>query len=171
MASPQTKTQPAPSTMTRQWPSLLLIKLGRISLYRYTAALESLGVKPRHVATLIEDRGALTQGALGEQLCLDPTNVVAILNDLEHEGLAERTRDPEDRRRHIVEATAKAKATLAKAEKAMDAVEDELFEDLSDDERAEIESLLSRVWQGAGGMDAYTEAADADPDPVEIPKT
>lgn len=159
--------------MTRQWPSLLLIKLGRISLHRYTDALDLLPVKPRHVATLIElrDGGAMTQSALSERLHLDPTNVVAILNDLEREGLAERTRDPDDRRRHIVDATAKARAVLDKAEKAMDGVEEELFEDLDADERAELERLLFSVWNGAGAMVAYTEAADANPDPVEIPKT
>ena len=38
---------------------------------------------------------------------LDANNCVILLNGLEEEGLIERTRDPEDRRRHIVAITPK----------------------------------------------------------------
>jgi DNA-binding MarR family transcriptional regulator len=171
------RTATAPKTdalgITRQWPSLLLIKLGRITLHRFTDALAPLDLKPRHVAALIElrDSGPLTQQALIERLHLDPTNVVAILNELERDGLAERRRDPEDRRRHIVEASPKADATLAKAEKAMDKAEAELFDALDDGERVVLEELLTTAWSGAGGIEAYQEAAAADPDPAELPQT
>jgi MarR family transcriptional regulator, lower aerobic nicotinate degradation pathway regulator len=173
MARTATATKTEPLGITRKWPSLLLIKLGRITLHRFTDALAPLGLKPRHVAALIElrDSGPLTQQALVERLHLDPTNVVAVLNELERNGLAERRRDPEDRRRHIVEASPKAAAKLAKAEKAMDKAEAELFEGLDDGERVVLEDLLTSAWSGAGGIEAYHEAADADPDPIEIPKT
>jgi MarR family transcriptional regulator, lower aerobic nicotinate degradation pathway regulator len=95
----------APPGIAQQWPMLLMIKLGRITMHRFTQALEPFGVRPRHVAALIElrDRGELTQQALCGQLHLDPTNLVTILNELEERGYAMRRRDPEDRRRHIVE--------------------------------------------------------------------
>src|SRR3954470_2402412 len=99
----------APPGIAKQWPTLLMIKLGRITMHRFTEALEPFGIRPRHVATLIElrDRGQLTQQSLCGQLHLDTTNLVAILNELEQRGYAKRRRDPEDRRRHIVEISKK----------------------------------------------------------------
>src|SRR5437667_440129 len=99
-------TQPG---IAKRWPTLLMIKLGRITMHRFTEALEPFGIRPRHVAALIElrDHGQLTQQSLCGQLHLDPTNLVAILNELEQRGYATRRRDPEDRRRHLVEVSKK----------------------------------------------------------------
>src|SRR3954463_12891088 len=79
-----TRESAAPG-IAQRWPTLLMIKLGRITMHRFTEALEPYGIRPRHVAALIElrDRGELTQQSLCGQLHLDPTNLVAILNDLE----------------------------------------------------------------------------------------
>src|SRR5690242_21726616 len=91
--------------IAKQWPMLLMIKLGRITMHRFTEALEPFGIRPRQVAALIElrDHGELTQQSLCSQLHLDPTNLVAVLNDLEDRGYAMRRRDPGDRRRHLVQ--------------------------------------------------------------------
>src|SRR3979490_531225 len=99
----------APPGIAKRWPTLLMIKLGRITMHRFTEALEPFGIRPRPVAALIElrDRGELSQQSLCGQLHLDPTNLVAILNELEERGYATRRRDPEDRRRHLVEVSTK----------------------------------------------------------------
>src|SRR5919109_2277300 len=121
---------PTPPGIARQWPSLLMIKLGRITMHRFTEALEPFGIRPRHVAALIElrDHGQLTQQSLCGQLHLDPTNLVAILNELEEQGYATRRRDPEDRRRHIVEVSKKGLGVIDKVSEAMDGVEQDLLE-------------------------------------------
>src|SRR6188768_1391902 len=87
-----------------------------ITMHRFTEALEPFGIRPRHVAALIElrDQGELTQQSLCGQLHLDPTNLVAILNELEQRGYAIRRRDPEDRRRHLVEISRKGIALIEK---------------------------------------------------------
>src|SRR6266487_2125441 len=84
--------QSTPPGIAKRWPTLLMIKLGRITMHRFTEALEPFGIRPRHVAALIElrDRGELTQQSLCGQLHLDPTNLVAILNELEQRGFATR---------------------------------------------------------------------------------
>src|ERR671934_2274045 len=122
--------QNAPPGIAKQWPTLLMIKLGRITMHRFTEALEPFGIRPRHVAALIElrDHGELTQQSLCGQLHLDPTNVVAILNELERRGYAKRRRDPEDRRRHIVEVSNKGLAVIEKVSQVMDRVEAELLD-------------------------------------------
>src|SRR3954449_9893046 len=147
-----TRNSAAPG-IAQQWPTLLLIKLGRITMHRFTEALEPFGLRPRHLAALIElrDRGELTQQSLCGQLHLDPTNLVAILNELEQEGYATRRRDPEDRRRHLVEVSRKGVAVIDKVSEVMDGVEDELLGGLDAAEREQLEGILTSIWERSGG--------------------
>jgi DNA-binding MarR family transcriptional regulator len=158
--------QSAPPGIAKRWPTLLMIKLGRITMHRFTEALEPFGIRPRHVAALIElrDRGELTQQTLCGQLHLDPTNLVAILNELEQRGYAMRRRDPEDRRRHLVEVSKKGIAVLEKVSQVMDGVEDDLLDGLEPAEREQLEGLLTSIWERSGGYEAWSEVAAEDND-------
>jgi DNA-binding MarR family transcriptional regulator len=150
--------------IARRWPTLLMIKLGRITMHRFTEALEPYGIRPRDVAALIElrDHGELTQQSLCGRLHLDPTNLVAILNELEARGYATRRRDPEDRRRHLVEVSKKGIAVIEKVSEAMDGVEDELLSGLDPAERTGVEQLLTSIWERSGGYEAYSQLAEAE---------
>jgi len=145
--------------IAQRWPTLLMIKLGRITTHRFTEALEPFGVRPRHVAALIElrDHGELTQQSLCGRLHVDPTNLVAILNELEGRGFATRRRDPQDRRRHIVEVSKKGLAVIEKASKAMDQVEEELLQGFGPSDREQLEDALQTIWETTGGYDALPE--------------
>jgi DNA-binding MarR family transcriptional regulator len=158
----------APPGIAQQWPMLLMIKLGRITMHRFTQALEPFGVRPRHVAALIElrDRGELTQQALCGQLHLDPTNLVTILNELEERGYAMRRRDPEDRRRHIVEVSKKGLAVIDEVSEVMDRVEEELLDGLEPAERRELEGILTSIWERSGGYEAWSQVANEPEDPA-----
>jgi DNA-binding MarR family transcriptional regulator len=147
--------------IAQQWPTLLVIKLGRITMHRFTEALEPFGIRPRHVAALIElrDSGELTQQSLCGQLHLDPTNLVAILNELEQRGYAKRRRDPEDRRRHLVEISKKGLAVIDKVSKVMDGVENDLLDGFEPAERDQLAGLLAAIWERSGGYEAYSAAA------------
>jgi len=134
-------------------------------MHRFTEALEPFGIRPRHVAALIElrDRGELTQQTLCGQLHLDPTNLVAILNELEQRGYATRRRDPEDRRRHLVEVSKKGIAVIDKVSEVMDGVEDDLLDGFEPAERQQLETLLASIWERSGGYEAWSQvAADVD---------
>ena len=139
-----------------------MIKLGRITMHRFTEALKPFGIRPRHVAALIElrDQGELTQQALCGQLHLDPTNVVAVLNELEKRGYAKRRRDPEDRRRHLVEVSKKGIAVVEKVSEVMDGVEEELLDGLDPAERKDLEGILTSIWERSGGYEAWSQVAD-----------
>src|SRR4051794_4203167 len=159
-----TRDSAAPG-IAQQWPTLLMIKLGRITMHRFGEALEPFGIKPRHVAALIElrDRGELTQQSLCGALHLDPTNLVAILNDLEQRGYATRRRDPADRRRHLVEVSKKGIAVIDKVSEVMDGVEADLLKDFEPAEREQLAHLLTAVWERSGGYDAWSQVpAEAD---------
>ena len=159
---PQTVPATQPPGIAKRWPLLLMIKLGRITMHRFTEALEPYGVRPRHVAALMElrDRGEMTQQSLCGQLHLDPTNLVAILNELENAGYARRRRDPDDRRRHIVEVSKKGLAMLDKVTVVMDGVEAELLDDLDPDDRNRLEGMLTSVWERTGGYEEWSRLAD-----------
>jgi len=153
-----TRESTAPG-IAQQWPTLLMIKLGRITMHRFTEALAPFGIRPRHVAALIElrDRGELTQQSLCGQLHLDPTNLVAILNELEQRGYAIRRRDPEDRRRHLVEISRKGIAVLERVSEVMDGVDRDLLAGLEPADRAQAERLLTSMWERSGGYEAWSE--------------
>jgi DNA-binding MarR family transcriptional regulator len=68
-----------------------------------------------------------------------------MLNDLEAAGWAEPRRDPDDRRRHTVEITAGGRKALARAEQALDGLEEDVLGALSPDERATLRELLTRA--------------------------
>jgi DNA-binding MarR family transcriptional regulator len=148
----------APPGIAQRWPTLLMIKLGRITMHRFSEALEPFGIRPRHVAALTElrDRGELTQQSLCGQLHLDPTNLVAILNDLEQRGYATRRRDPDDRRRHLVEISKKGLAVIEKVAQVMDGVEDDMLEGFDAAEREQLERLLTSIWERSGGYAAWS---------------
>src|SRR3954468_11715209 len=156
-----TRASTAPG-IAKQWPTLLLIKLGRITMHRFTEAPEPFGIRPRHVAALIElrDKGELTQQTLCGQLHLDPTNVVAILNELEDRGYATRRRDPEDRRRHLVEVSKKGLAVIEKVSDVMDGVEEDLLDGLEPAKREQLEGLLVAIWESTGGYEEWAKAAE-----------
>jgi DNA-binding MarR family transcriptional regulator len=133
--------------VTAQRLGFLLAQHGAITNARIRSALGVTGLTPRHGMTLIHLAacGPVSQQALIEVLGVDPSVVVALLNDLERDGLAERQRDPADRRRHIVKITAAGTATLATVDAAVSAVESDLFADLSPAEVASLAGLLTRI--------------------------
>jgi len=130
---------------------MLLVKLGRVAEARFKEALKPTELTPKHLGVLFEVRANPTsQQLLCETIDVDASKLVGILNDLEEDGLIVRRRDPEDRRRHIVELTKEARARLEKAEKLAKAVEVEFFAGLGEDERAQLRLLLARVADSTG---------------------
>ncbi len=155
-------TTPVTET-TEQGFLALLAHLAHVSRRDIDAALAGVdGLRPRLLVAmrLLRDHGPLAQGALGEALRLDPSNVVGLLNDLEARGLVTRQRDPADRRRHIVELSDAGRQTLARAEASLATVEERTLRGLSPEERCTLHDLLLRA--AGGAMPDCTEAAALD---------
>jgi DNA-binding MarR family transcriptional regulator len=126
---------------------LLLARYGHFMNLRVRQALGQTGLGSRQGTTLLRlaRLGPMSQQQLIETLGLDPSGLVAVLNDLERDGLVVRTRDPEDRRRHIVEITTVGRRTARAVESAVAEVEREAFADLDATEVAQLHDLLSRL--------------------------
>jgi DNA-binding MarR family transcriptional regulator len=102
-------------------------------------------LKPYATLSHLRDHGPISQQALGDLLCIDANNLVLILNEVEAAGHAERRRDPDDRRRHIVEITPAGLEALERADLGVASVEHEVLRGLNADERATLRGLLSRA--------------------------
>lgn len=104
------------------------------------------GMKTRHaiVLTLLRDYGEQPQAELPAALGIDATGVVALLNGLEGEGLIERRRSQEDRRKHIVLITKAGSRRLAEIEHTAAELE-ERFLGLAPKELATLHALLAKA--------------------------
>jgi DNA-binding MarR family transcriptional regulator len=104
--------------------------------------------KPYMTLGFIRDHPGITQQEIESALFMDANSVVLILNELEAAQFSVRRRDPNDRRRHIVEITAAGRRALERADKARESLEDELLGPLDADERKTLRRLLERVLEG-----------------------
>ena len=95
--------------------SFLLKRLGFAAKERAMAAYEETGLHPYHYAVmLVLDEGSReTQGSIADALGYDRGQLVGLLDELEEQGLVERKRDPNDRRRHLVRLTSDGKKDAA----------------------------------------------------------
>jgi DNA-binding MarR family transcriptional regulator len=147
-----------------QHAGFLLAQLGRAVTRQYRCALLPIGLKPRETQALVRlsDHGPMGQQALGAALDIDASNLVALLNDLEAEGLISRRRDPQDRRRHVVEISSRGEKVVDEVERASTGVESEFFAALSDEERVVLQRLLARVAESTDVPSPGEVAADAE---------
>lgn len=128
----------------------LLDHLARITRARAESALTPLGLRPRHLValTLLRDQRGCTQSLLATALHMDRTNLVGLLNELENDGLIERQRSKDDRRRHIVDLTETGQARLEQAEAALMSAESEVLAALDEDQRETLFDLLQLATSG-----------------------
>jgi DNA-binding MarR family transcriptional regulator len=126
----------------------LLTQISKALHRRTTEELLGMRLKSFLLLSHVRDRGGASQQELESALMIDANTVVLLLNELESAGFSIRRRDPSDRRRHVVELTKAGRAALDRAEKARDALEDEITSDFSPDERATLRRLLRQVLEG-----------------------
>jgi MarR family transcriptional regulator, lower aerobic nicotinate degradation pathway regulator len=76
---------------------------------------------------------------------MDRSDVTATVGELAAAGLVERTADPGDRRRNVITLTGAGLARLHELDGILAAVQDEVLEPLSADERSVLTGLLTRL--------------------------
>ena len=127
--------------------SFLLKRLGFAAKERGMEAYEQEDVHPYHYAILLAlaEGGHETQGAIADALGYDRGQLVGLLDELEQRGLVERRRDPNDRRRHLVQMTADGKRKLRRLRTIAGELEDDFLDPLSDAEREQLHALLLKL--------------------------
>jgi DNA-binding MarR family transcriptional regulator len=147
--SPQTQPRPVPQLPKELVASatFLLKRLGFAAKERSMKAYEGTGLHPYHHAILLvlDEGSAETQGSIADALGYDRGQLVGLLDELEEQGLIERRRDPDDRRRHVVRLTSDGKRTLKRLRALSQGIEDDFLDPLGEKERAILHALLFRL--------------------------
>jgi DNA-binding MarR family transcriptional regulator len=130
----------------------LLVQLGTHAHRRFAERLAALDLHPRHFGMLshVAASEGQSQQALSIALAIHRSAVVALVDDLEARGLAERRRDPNDRRAYTLYLTPPGRAVLADLERIAEEHEAELLTALDAPERSQLISLLQRVADSQG---------------------
>jgi DNA-binding MarR family transcriptional regulator len=139
--------QAAPAQGLSRRAGFLLVQLGTHRHRRFAERLAPLGLHPRHFGMLSHIAAAegLSQQALSIALGIHRSAVVALVDDLERRRLAERRRDPADRRAYTLYLTTGGRELLAELERAAEDDEAELLSALDAAERSQLIALLQRV--------------------------
>jgi DNA-binding MarR family transcriptional regulator len=128
-------------------PGFLLSWNGQRMAHKFAAALAPLGLRPPHfgVMTLIETHPGCTQRELVTRSLIDPSSMVAVIDELEQMGLAERRRHAEDRRKHAVHLTARGRRTLQRAREVAMQTAQHVFAPLDGPELETLRRLLRKL--------------------------
>jgi DNA-binding MarR family transcriptional regulator len=129
------------------FPGYLLARLGESARQRFHRALEPEGLHPRHfgVMTMVRAQPGVTQRRLHEETAIDPSSMVAAIDDLERMGLAERRPHPEDRRAHTIFLTDRGQRTLERAQARAGELHREFFSALTAQEARTLHALLRKL--------------------------
>jgi DNA-binding MarR family transcriptional regulator len=138
-------------------PGFLLSFAGQRIARNFALALEPLGLRPPHfgVLRLIESSPGSSQRELVEQSMIDASSMVALIDELEALGLADRRPHPADRRKRLIYLTPKGRRTLQRAQAAAGQTAAETFSALSEQELETLTDLLRKL----AGIEASTTPA------------
>ena len=140
---------PLPPSLANR-PAALLTMAARTGQELAKDRLASLGLSVQLCGVLnLLAEGPVSQHLLGEQLGIDRTSVVELIDELEQKGAVVRRRNPDDRRSYALELTATGRSLQKRAARAFDAAAAEYFGPLSQDEQQVLAEMLRRVISGA----------------------
>lgn len=128
-------------------PGFLLSWNGRRTATIFAEALEPLGLRPPHfgVLRLIDADPGLTQQELARRSLIDPSSMVAVVDELEELGYAERRTHSADRRKHAIHLTADGRRMLERAQTIAMETTKEILAPLTADEIDELRLLLRKL--------------------------
>jgi DNA-binding MarR family transcriptional regulator len=140
-------TTPSADTEVAEFAGQLFFRLWRASHTRIAEALESIDLTPAlfGVLNLLGAREGAIQQEIGSAMGIDPSTMVALIDQLEKAGLAKRRPHPKDRRAREVLITPKGRRTLERGRGLAGEVEDEVLRGLTAPERRQLLTLLRRA--------------------------
>ena len=138
--------EPIPSELA-VFPGYLLARLGDTSRRRFSALIEPTGLDGRHfrVLTMVGVRPGMTQQQLHEKTSIDTSSMVAVIDELETRGFAERRQDPDDGRAKTIYLTPAGERVLKRTTRLADELQDELLAPLDAEERVVLHALLRKL--------------------------
>jgi DNA-binding MarR family transcriptional regulator len=125
----------------------LFFRLWRASHTRVAEGLETIGLTTAlfGVLNFLGAREGAIQQEIGAAMGIDPSTMVALIDELESEGLAKRRPSPSDRRAREVVLTAKGRRLRERGRRMATQVDDEVLRGLTGAQRRQLEKLLRRA--------------------------
>jgi DNA-binding MarR family transcriptional regulator len=111
-------------------------------------ALAPLGLRVRSYCVLAfagEVKTGVTQRRLAELMGLDPSQVVALVDELESSDLVKRDTDPNDRRSKLVSATAKGNRVRRDGGRRIAEAQSGIMANVAPDTQVELNALLRQL--------------------------
>lgn len=150
----------------------LISRTGMYAQRHFAERMESIGLSPRMWGALnvLDAEGPVTQQQLGSAIGMDPSTMVATIDELERQGLVQRQRHPSDRRAHALHITDAGRDTLARGRTLARDAQEELLAPLTAADRTVLHDLLLRIAEAGhdrerAAGDPTERAAVGGPDP------
>jgi DNA-binding MarR family transcriptional regulator len=127
---------------------------GLVASKHFGEKIASVGLTTRMwgVLNVLDAEGPVSQGALCAAVNMDPSSMVATIDELESKGLVERRRNPSDRRAYALHITDQGYETIASARALQREAQDELLAPLDAEERAQLRELLLKLAVASGEL-------------------
>jgi DNA-binding MarR family transcriptional regulator len=140
--------------MASRYTGYLIGRLGMFAARRFDAQIASVGLTRRQwgVLNALDSDGPVTQQQLGRAISMDPSTMVATIDELERDRLVQRRPHPSDRRAHQVHLTGHGTEILGQARRLAGRAQEELMAPLTDDERVTLHALLLKVAEAASEL-------------------
>lgn len=139
------ESQAAPKL--RGTTAFLLAQVGAHAASQFGERLKSLRLLRPHagILRLIGVSPGLSQQELGRRLAILPSQLVALLDELQERGLIERRQDATDRRTYALHLTAPGRNTMEQIGRIAGEHDDAICAALNSDERQHLHGLLNRI--------------------------
>ena len=145
--APFANTGDLPAASLLDGVGFLLARAGGRAIRDLNRKLQPFGMRSRHytvLAVAAEGTGR-SQRELSETLGIDPSALVAIVDDLARDGLVRREPHPDDRRTRLVVATEAGRTRLDEARALAREVDADLQAGLTAPEREALLGILRRI--------------------------
>ena len=127
-------------------PGALLVIAARTGQDLAKRRLSPMGLSVQLCGVLnLLAEGPVSQQALGEQLGIDRTTMVELIDQLEQQGVVVRRRNPADRRSYALSLTPRGRTVQKRAARAFNAAAAEFFGPLKSAEQQALTDMLRRI--------------------------
>lgn len=151
----------------------LLRKAHQYATEVFTDEVGARGVTPQQFSVMLRlhERGEQSHAELGQANAMDPATTLGVVNRLAERGLVAVRKDPDDRRRRLVQLTVKGQEEAAVLRRHGPVITTRTLAGLTPEERETLAALLEKLTAGTGegAASALSRGSDVADSPAPAP--